>query len=58
VPHFVFDGRWAIPGAQDPELFLRAFQRMADLKASEAEVGAAPPEGDAEVCRVDARPES
>jgi predicted DsbA family dithiol-disulfide isomerase len=58
VPHFVFDGRWAIPGAQDPELFLRAFQRMADLKASEAEVEAALPEGDAEVCRVDARPES
>jgi predicted DsbA family dithiol-disulfide isomerase len=58
VPHFVFDGRWAIPGAQDPELFLRAFQRMADLKASEAEVGAALPERDAEICRVDARPES
>ncbi len=56
VPHFVFDGRWAIPGAQDPELFLRAFQRMADLKASEAE--AAMPAGDAEACRADARPES
>ncbi len=56
VPHFVFDGRWAIPGAQDPELFLRAFQRMADLKISDAE--AAMPEGDAEACRVDARPES
>jgi predicted DsbA family dithiol-disulfide isomerase len=56
VPHFVFDGRWAIPGAQDPELFLRAFQRMADLKASEAED--AVPEGDAEACRADARPEA
>jgi predicted DsbA family dithiol-disulfide isomerase len=62
VPHFVFDGRWAIPGAQDPDLFLRAFQRMADLRASEAleasEADAAMPEGDAEACRVDARPES
>ncbi len=58
VPHFVFDGRWAIAGAQDPELFLRAFQRMADLKASEAEAEPAMPEGDAEACRADARPES
>ncbi len=58
VPHFVFDGRWAIPGAQDPELFLRAFQRMADLKTSEAKDAAALPEGDAEACRMDARPES
>jgi predicted DsbA family dithiol-disulfide isomerase len=60
VPHFVFDGRWAIPGAQDPELFLRAFQRMADLQASEADAqaDAAMPEGGAETCRVDARPES
>lgn len=52
------------PGAQDPELFLRAFQRMADLKASEAseaseaEGDAAMLEGDAEACRADARPES
>jgi predicted DsbA family dithiol-disulfide isomerase len=53
VPHFVFDGRWAIPGAQDPDLFLRAFQRMADLLAEETEM----PEGDAEACRVDARPQ-
>ncbi len=59
VPHFVFDGRWAIPGAQDPELFLRAFQRMADLRAAEAsETEVAMPQGDAEACRADARPES
>ena len=58
VPHFVFDGRWAIPGAQDPELFVRAFQRMADLRAAEASVEAGTPDGDAEACRVDARPES
>lgn len=35
VPTFVFDGRWAIPGAQEPELFLRAFQRVAELHAQE-----------------------
>jgi predicted DsbA family dithiol-disulfide isomerase len=28
VPTFVFDGRWAVPGAQDPEMFLRALQKM------------------------------
>lgn len=53
VPHFVFDGRWAIPGAQDPELFLRAFERMANLRASEE---AALLAGDAEVCRVEPNP--
>lgn len=36
VPTFVFDGRWAIPGAQEPELFLRAFRRVAELHAQEA----------------------
>ena len=36
VPTFVFDGRWTIPGAQDPELFLRAFRRVAELVAQEA----------------------
>ncbi len=36
VPTFVFDGRWAIPGAQEPELFLRAFTRVAELQAQEA----------------------
>ncbi len=58
VPHFVFDGRWSIPGAQDPELFLRAFRRMADLRASEtaAEVAAAPAAAagaSAHVCQAD-----
>jgi len=28
VPTFVIDGRWAIPGAQDVEVFVRALRRM------------------------------
>jgi predicted DsbA family dithiol-disulfide isomerase len=30
VPTFVFDERWAVPGAQDPEFFLRVFDKLAD----------------------------
>lgn len=30
VPTFVIDGRWAIPGAQDVEVFARALKRMHD----------------------------
>ncbi len=41
VPTFVFAGRWAIPGAQEPELFLRAFQRVEQLFAQEAAEAAA-----------------
>ena len=36
VPTFVIDGRWSIPGAQDPELFLRALRRVTELRAQEA----------------------
>ena len=35
VHTFVFDGRWSIPGAQDPELFLRALRRVVDVQAQE-----------------------
>ena len=35
VPTFVFAGRWAVPGAQDPETLLRALQRTAELTAAE-----------------------
>lgn len=38
VPHFVFDRRWAIPGAQDPEVFLRAFERMAVARQQTSDV--------------------
>jgi predicted DsbA family dithiol-disulfide isomerase len=41
VPTFVFDGRWAIPGAQDPDLFLRAMRRVDELNAAEAAEAAA-----------------
>ena len=36
VPTFVFDGRWAIPGAQEPDMFLRALRRLVDVRAQEA----------------------
>ncbi len=29
VPTFVVDSRWSIPGAQDPEYFVRALRRVA-----------------------------
>lgn len=28
VPTFVIDGEWSIPGAQEPETFLRVFERL------------------------------
>lgn len=34
VPTFVIDGRWAIPGAQDVEVFERALRRMNDRSSS------------------------
>ena len=34
VPTFVFAGRWAVPGAQDPEMLLRALRRAAELEAT------------------------
>ena len=36
VPTFVFDGRWQIPGAQEPEMFVRALRRVDELRAKEA----------------------
>ncbi len=33
VPTYVFDGRWAVPGAQDPEVFLRVLERVAEMEA-------------------------
>lgn len=34
VPTFVIDGKWAIPGAQDVEVFARALKRMHDKSAA------------------------
>jgi predicted DsbA family dithiol-disulfide isomerase len=36
VPTFVFEGRWAVPGAQDPSMFLKALRRMRELEIEEA----------------------
>jgi predicted DsbA family dithiol-disulfide isomerase len=30
VPTYVIDGRWAIPGAQDPDVFVQVFRRLAE----------------------------
>ncbi len=35
VPTFVFDGKYAVPGAQEPELFLQALEQVAN-EAGEA----------------------
>jgi predicted DsbA family dithiol-disulfide isomerase len=33
VPTYVFDGQWAVPGAQDPAFFERALRRLAERAA-------------------------
>jgi predicted DsbA family dithiol-disulfide isomerase len=35
VPTFVFEGKWAVPGAQDPSMFLRALRRMREIEVEE-----------------------
>ena len=37
VPTYVFDGRWSVPGAQEPDTFLRVLERVAELEAAGAE---------------------
>ncbi|HEX6785941.1 MAG TPA: DsbA family oxidoreductase [Acidimicrobiales bacterium] len=37
VPTYVFDRRWSVPGAQDPETFLRVLERVAALEAVTSE---------------------
>ena len=34
VPTYVIDGRWAIPGAQEPETFAQVLRKMADQAAT------------------------
>jgi predicted DsbA family dithiol-disulfide isomerase len=34
VPTYVLDGQWAVPGAQDPEVFVNVIRRMATNAAS------------------------
>jgi len=35
VPTFVFNGNWAVPGAQEPDTFAQVLQRMADRTLGE-----------------------
>ena len=37
VPTYVFNGQWAVPGAQDPETFAKVFTRMAERALSDTE---------------------
>jgi len=40
VPTFVMDGRWAIPGAQDPDTFVNVIRRLLAKQAQEATAAA------------------
>lgn len=42
VPTFVLDGRWAVPGAQDPETFVNVIRRLLQRRLDDA--AAQPPE--------------
>jgi predicted DsbA family dithiol-disulfide isomerase len=46
VPTFVFDGRWSVPGAQDPDTFVRVLGKL--FEQAEADALAA-----GETCAVD-----
>lgn len=35
VPTFVIDGRWAVPGAQDPQTFVDVVRRLLERRAAE-----------------------
>jgi predicted DsbA family dithiol-disulfide isomerase len=48
VPTFVFDGRYSVPGAQDPELFVRVLDKLG------AERAPVPAGHDARTCTDDA----
>ncbi len=36
VPTFVFDGRWSVPGAQDPETFVNVIRRLLQRRSEES----------------------
>ena len=53
VPTFVLDGRWAIPGAQDPDTFITLIRRLLTRQAEEdAEATADGPACTDEACDV------
>ena len=47
VPTFVINGEWSIPGAQDPETFVRVFERLLAKQAERDELAAG------EACAID-----
>ena len=49
VPTYVLDGRWAIPGAQDPDTFVTVIRRLLQRRADEA-AAAALAAGDGPAC--------
>ncbi len=52
VPTFVLDGRWAIPGAQDPDTFVTVIRRLLAKRADEAAAVAEAAACNDEVCDV------
>ena len=52
VPTYVFDGRWTVPGAQDPDVFVNVLNRVRSLSAAAAHEAATGPACDDESCAV------
>lgn len=42
VPTYVFNGQWAVPGAQDPDTFVRVLTKMAERAAESSDDDPAP----------------
>jgi len=42
VPTFVIDGRWSIPGAQDPDTFATVMRRLVERRTAESAVAPTP----------------
>lgn len=57
VPTFIFNGQWSVPGAQDTEVFLRVFERLAKAEADAREAAQTQPQSDpslsGEACAID-----
>jgi len=52
VPTYVFEGRWTVPGAQEPDVFVKVLERVQGLMAEAAVVAADAPSCDADSCDV------
>ena len=37
MPTFVFDGRWAVPGAQEPETYAQVLRKMATRATADSD---------------------